>query len=402
MPEFYECTCPKCGGAARRETDTMDTFVESSWYFLRYACPDNDQAMVDDACNYWCKAGSTSTSAASNTPSCTCSIRASSRKLMRDEGLVERRRRTVHQPADPGHGRRRRPTTATGASGKKHWINPADVEIDAATNAAASSAATLRADGQPVLIGGTEKMSKSKNNGVDPQALIDQYGADTARLFIMFASPPDQSLEWSDAGVEGALRFLKRVWSLGHRFTSEIRTALPATRALGAGTLPDALAGVRREIHTHLKQAEYDLGKHQFNTVASATMKMLNALEKAPTDDVAAHAEVVDEGLSILLRVLGPITPHIAHALWRECGYGDDIVDAPWPQVDEAALVQDEIELVLQINGKLRGRLNVAADAARETIEAAALAHEAAEKFMDGKPARKLVVVPGRLVNIVC
>ncbi len=397
MPSFYECACPRCGKDARRETDTMDTFVESSWYFLRYACADNATAMIDARANYW-MAVDQYVGGIEHAILHLLYSRFFTR-AMRDEGMV-----SVSEPftnlltqgmvvADTYY--------RDGDGGKKQWINPAEVDITRDDKGRISTA-TLRADGQPVVIGGIEKMSKSKNNGVDPQALIDQYGADTARFFIIFTSPPDQQLEWSDSGVEGAHRFLKRVWSLGHRFASDLRTALPATRALAAGALPDTLAAVRREIHTLLKQAEYDLGKHQLNTVASATMKMLNALEKAPVENAAAHAQVIEEGLSILLRVLGPISPHIAHALWRECGFGDDIVDAPWPLVDEGALVQDQIELVLQVNGKLRGHLNIAADAARETIEAAALAHEAAARFMDGKPARKVVVVPGRLVNIVC
>ncbi|MDA0236153.1 MAG: class I tRNA ligase family protein, partial [Proteobacteria bacterium] len=257
----------------------------------------------------------------------------------------------------------------------------------------------------PVVIGGTEKMSKSKNNGVDPQSLVDQYGADTARLFMMFAAPPDQQLEWSDSGVEGASRFLRRVWNYGHTFATATRAALPATRALAAGTLPAAAADVRREVHTHLKQASYDFGKHQFNTVVSAAMKILNALEKAHKDlagtEPAAHAEVAEEGFSILLRLLSPITPHICHALWQDCGFGTDILAAQWPEVSEDALKRDEIELMLQVNGKLRGSLEVAADAAKADIEALALASEAAQKFMEGKPAKKVVVVPGRLVNIV-
>jgi leucyl-tRNA synthetase len=288
--------------------------------------------------------------------------------------------------------------------GRKQWINPADVVVDR-DDKGRIIAARLAADGLPVVIGGTEKMSKSKNNGVDPQSLVDQYGADTARLFIIFASPPDQQLEWSDSGVEGASRFLRRLWAYGHAFASETRAALPATRSLGGGALPPALGELRREIHLNLKQASYDFGKHQFNTVVSAAMKILNALEKAQRDvaaaEPAAHAEVAEEGLSILLRLLSPITPHICHALWQDCGFGDDILAASWPETLEAALKQDELELVLQVNGKLRGSLRVAAGAARADIEASALASEAAQKFMEGKAPKKVVVVPGRLVNIV-
>jgi leucyl-tRNA synthetase len=241
--------------------------------------------------------------------------------------------------------------------------------------------ATLKSDGSPIDYGGVGTMSKSKLNGVDPQALIEAYGADTARFFMMFAAPPEQTLEWSDSGVEGAYRFMKRVWSMGHTLKSQ-------AAAGEAGSL-------RREIHLLLKQANYDLGKLQFNTVASACMKMLNALEKAPADP---HAR---EGFGILLRVLSPIAPHIAHALWIDLGYGKDILQAPWPEPLAEALVQDELELVLQVNGKHRGSIRVKVGADKTAIEAAALANEAAQKFMEGKPAKKVIVVPGRLVNIV-
>jgi leucyl-tRNA synthetase len=288
--------------------------------------------------------------------------------------------------------------------GKKQWINPADVVVDR-DERGRITAARLQADGLPVVIGGIEKMAKSKNNGVDPQSLVDQYGADTARLFIIFAAPPDQQLEWSDSGVEGASRFLRRVWSYGHGFASRTRAALPTTRRLPTNTLPATAADTRREIHTHLRQASYDFGKHQFNTVVSAAMKILNALEKAHKDnvgaDVAADAEVAEEGFSILLRLLSPITPHVCHTLWQDCGFGTGIIDASWPEVNEDALKQDEVELMLQVNGKLRGSIKLAADAARADIETLALASDAAQKFMEGKPAKKVVVVPGRLVNIV-
>jgi leucyl-tRNA synthetase len=224
-------------------------------------------------------------------------------------------------------------------------------------------------------------MSKSKRNGVDPQALIEEYGADTARFFMMFASPPEQTLEWSDSGVEGAYRFLKRLWAFGH--------------ALKSRASDKDSSSLRREIHLLLKQANYDLGKMQFNTVASAAMKMLNALEKSAGD---RHER---EGFSILLRLLSPITPHICHALWQELGFGDDILTAPWPEPLEEALVQDEIELVLQVNGKTRGSVRVPAGADKAAIEAMAVASEMAQKFMEGRPAKKVIVVPGRLVNIV-
>jgi leucyl-tRNA synthetase len=278
-----------------------------------------------------------------------------------------------------------------GENGNKQWINPTDVCVSTDERGRPVSA-TLKADGLPVTIGGIEKMSKSKNNGVDPLMMIEQFGADTVRLFTMFAAPPDQQLEWLDSGVEGAARFLRRVWVFGYGLGDS---------GNGAGSGGDSdINETRREIHTHLKQANHDYGKHQFNTVVSAAMKILNALEKLPHGDGTAR-EVAFEGFSILLRLLSPVTPHIAHALWRECGFGDDILAAPWPEPLADALAQDEIELMLQINGKLRGSLRVAADAPKDAIETAALATEVAQKFMEGKPAKKVVIVPGRLINIV-
>jgi len=275
--------------------------------------------------------------------------------------------------------------------GKKLWINPAEVEVEVDAKARPIGA-KLIADGQPVVIGGTEKMSKSKNNGVDPQAIIDAYGADTARLFMMFAAPPDQQLEWSDAGVEGAFRFLRRVWNLSAE-QGEIGKVSGNFNNLSAD---DQI--LRRDTHLALKQASFDFSRFQFNTVVSAAMKTLNALEKAKT---GANRAVLSEGLSILLRLLSPITPHIAQTLWKQLGYGDDILAATWPEVDEAALVQDEIELMIQVNGKLRGSLRVAKDADKAAVEQLALAHEAVQKQLAGATAKKVIVVPGRLVNVV-
>ncbi|MDO9597853.1 MAG: leucine--tRNA ligase, partial [Azoarcus sp.] len=396
MASFYDCSCPKCGKPAKRETDTMDTFVESSWYFMRYTCADNHAAMVDERANYWAPVDQY----IGGIEHAILHLLYSRffTRAMRDCGLVNVSEpfaklltqgmvvaETYYRELD---------------GGKKQWLNPADVAVER-DERGRIVAARLASDGLPVVIGGIEKMSKSKNNGVDPQSLVDQYGADTARLFTMFAAPPDQQLEWSDSGVEGASRFLRRVWNLGHLYASEIRSALPGKRQLVGGELPAALADVRREIHTNLKQANYDFGKHQFNTVVSAAMKILNALEKAPREPATAHAEVVEEGLSILLRVLSPIAPHITHALWQDCGYGSDILAAAWPEPLEAALKQDQIELMVQVNGKLRGSIRVAADASKSDIESAALASDAALKFMEGKPPKKVVVVPGRLINIV-
>ncbi|MCB1951271.1 MAG: leucine--tRNA ligase, partial [Rhodocyclaceae bacterium] len=394
--DFLACDCPKCGKPGRRETDTMDTFVDSSWYYARYATAQGDASMVDGETNYWMPVDQY----IGGIEHAILHLLYSRfwTKAMRDIGLVNYREpftNLLTQGMVLNNAFFHKPE-----GGGKNYFWEKDIEIGRDAKGHITGA-TLTADGT-VLEHELTTMSKSKNNGVDPQSLIEQYGADTARFFMMFAAPPEQTLEWSDSGVEGAFRFLRRVWNFGHRYATEMRAALPAERTLGKGKLPEALADVRREIHSCLKQANYDFGKHQFNTVASASMKMLNALEKAPADNAAAHAELTEEGLSILLRLLNPITPHIAHTLWRDCGFGDDILNAAWPEVDENALVQDEIELMLQINGKLRGSIKVAADAARDAIEQIALADAAAVKTMDGKPARKIVVVPGRLVNIVC
>jgi len=258
--------------------------------------------------------------------------------------------------------------------------------------------AKLTSDGEPVQIGGTEKMSKSKNNGIDPQAIIDQYGADTARLFTMFASPPEQTLEWSGAGVEGAQRFLRRVWTFAHAKSALIDASASLPSALNA-----ELKTLRREIHKVLQQADNDYRRLQYNTVVSACMKMLNLLEGASFSDAADSRAVVSECFGIFLRVLYPVAPHITHALWEGLGYAKpygDILDAPWPAVDSSALEQAEIELVVQVNGKLRGSITVPKAADKASIEAAALANEQVQKHVAGTP-KKIIVVPGKLVNIV-
>jgi leucyl-tRNA synthetase len=256
--------------------------------------------------------------------------------------------------------------------------------------------ATLIADGLPVQIGGIEKMSKSKNNGIDPQAQIEQYGADTARLFTMFASPPEQTLEWSGSGVEGAHRFLRRVWAYAHAQAPGIADALKSGAAAGSDAADKAL---RRDIHKLLQQADYDLKRIQYNTVVSACMKMLNTMEAAKS----VSDGLVAECLSIFLRLLNPVAPHITHVLWQELGYAQvhgDILNAPWPQVDPAALEQAEIEMMIQVNGKLRGSITVSKDADKATIEALALACESVQKYIETTP-KKIIVVPGKLVSIV-
>lgn len=391
--DFLHVDCPKCGKPARRETDTMDTFVDSSWYYARYATRFGAGKMVDDETNYWM----TVDQYIGGIEHAILHLLYSRfwTKVMRDVGLVTYREPFAHlltQGMVLNNAFFHKPE----GGGKNYfWESEIDIQKDAKGHI---TGATLKADGS-TLEHELTTMSKSKNNGVDPQSLIEQYGADTARFFMMFAAPPEQTLEWSDAGVEGAYRFLKRVWTFGHAFATDIRPQIGAQRTLASAKLPDALAAFRREIHLLLKQANYDLGKQQFNTVASATMKMLNALEKAPREGALA-AEVIEECFGILLRVLSPLTPHISHALWNQLGYGNDILAAAWPEPLEAALVQDEIELMLQVNGKLRGSLRVPADATKDAIEAAALAHEGAIKFLEGRPAKKVIVVPGRLVNI--
>jgi len=388
MQEFYECACPKCSGKARRETDTMDTFVESSWYYARYASPQCNTGMVDKtAAQKWLPVDQY----IGGIEHAILHLLYARffHKLMRDEGLVQ-----GNEPFKNllTQGMVVAPTFYREAEGgKKLWINPADVEVEVDAKARPIGA-KLIADGLPVIIGGTEKMSKSKNNGVDPQAIIDAYGADTARLFMMFAAPPDQQLEWSDAGVEGAFRFLRRVWNLSAEL-SDIGKVSGGFSNLSADD-----QALRRDTHLALKQASFDFSRFQFNTVVSAAMKTLNALEKAKT---SAARSVLSESLSILLRLLSPITPHISQTLWKELGYGDDILAATWPEVDEAALVQDEIELMIQVNGKLRGSLRVAKDADKAVIEQLALAHEAVQKQLAGAAAKKVIVVPGRLVNVV-
>ena len=392
MPEFYECSCPKCGSAAKRETDTMDTFVESSWYFARYASPKFEGGMVDkDAANYWL---SVDQYIGGIEHAILHLLYARFfHKLMRDEGLLssdEPFKNLLTQGMVVAETYYR-----MDEKGGKDWFNPADVEVERDAKAKVIGA-KLKTDGLPVEIGGTEKMSKSKNNGVDPQAMIDQYGADTCRLFMMFASPPDMSLEWSDSGVEGGSRFLRRVWRLAQAHISQ-----GLTSALDVATLTNEQKEVRRAIHLAIKQASQDIGQnHKFNTAIAAVMTLMNVLEKAPQTTEQDRA-LMQEGLETVALLLAPITPHICHALWNELGHADAIIDARWPSVDESALVQDTLQIVIQVNGKLRGHIEVAAQASREDIEAAARTNENVLRFTEGLTIRKVIVVPGKLVNIV-
>jgi len=392
MPEFYECSCPKCGAPAKRETDTMDTFVESSWYFARYASPNYDQGMVDpQATNHWLPVDQY----IGGIEHAILHLLYARffHKLMRDEGLVssnEPFKNLLTQGMVVAETYYR-----TLENGGKDWFNPADVEVERDAKAKVIGA-RLKTDGQPVEIGGTEKMSKSKNNGVDPQAMIDAYGADTCRLFMMFASPPDMSLEWSDSGVEGASRFLRRVWRLAH---AHVSAGLPGT--LDLATLNDEQKAVRRAIHLAIRQASTDVGQHhKFNTAIAQVMTLMNVLEKAPTASEQDRA-LLQEGLETVALLLAPITPHICHELWQQLGKPGAIIDAQWPKVDESALVQDSLTLVVQVNGKLRGQIEVPASASREEVETAARGNENVLRFTEGLTIRKVIVVPGKLVNIV-
>jgi leucyl-tRNA synthetase len=393
---FLKVDCPKCGKPARRETDTMDTFIDSSWYYMRYCSPDASQAMVDARNDYWMPMDQY----IGGIEHAVLHLLYARfwTKVMRDIGLVK-----FNEPFSNllTQGMVLNETYfREDSEGRKTWFNPADVDVRFDDKGRPVGAA-LKADGRPVQIGGTEKMAKSKNNGIDPQALIDRYGADTARLFTMFASPPEQTLEWSDSGVEGAYRFLRRLWV----FAQQVKTILRCDSQEFSGIANDAAKTLRRDMHGLLKQADFDMQRRQYNTVVSAAMKMLNTLEEAARSEQHADLQLaLTEGLSILLRVLYPVVPHIGWMLWRDLGYASahgDILDTAWPAVDESALVRDSIELVLQINGKVRGAVSVPANASQQDIQATVLASEAFAKFSEGKPHKKVIVVPGRLVNIV-
>ncbi|HQS61645.1 MAG TPA: leucine--tRNA ligase [Polynucleobacter sp.] len=396
-PDFLNVKCPQCGKPARRETDTMDTFVDSSWYFMRYTGPDA-KTMVDSRNDYWMPMDQY----IGGIEHAILHLLYARfwTKVMRDLDLI-----TFDEPFQNllTQGMVLNETYySEEASGKKTWLNPLDVELEL-DDKGRPQGAKLKGDasGTPVIIGGVEKMSKSKNNGVDPQALIDQYGADTARLFVMFAAPPEQQLEWSGAGVDGASRFLRRVWM----YSSSQADAICSADDVLPQDLNDAEKELRREVHSILKQANFDYQRRQYNTVVSAAMKMLNTLEPIKLGaNCPVRPAVLRECLSILIRVLYPVVPHLTHALWKQMGYEKSfglLLDAPWPAVDETALVQTELTIMLQINGKLRGEIRVPADASKEQIEALALQSEPAIRSLNGAIPKKVIVVPGRLINIV-
>jgi len=346
MPSFYNTTCPKCGGKAQRETDTFDTFMESSWYFARYASPDNDKAMLDQRARYWLPVDQY----IGGIEHAILHLLYSRfyNKLMRDVGLIEN-----DEPFS-------------------HLLT------------------------QGMVLKDGSKMSKSKGNTVDPQALVEKYGADTARLFMMFAAPPEQSLEWSDAGVDGAYRFLKRLWARVYQHVS-----LGTADRVQPEALTDKQKSLRRQVHETIAKFSDDVGRRfTFNTAIAAVMELMNALNKFE-DDSAQGRAVIQEALETATLLLSPIVPHVTHKLWQALGNQGAVMEHPWPQVDESALVREEIDLVVQVNGKLRGHISVPVDADRASIETAAQEEENVQRFIEGKGIVKIIVVPGKLVNIV-
>ncbi|MDR6644674.1 leucyl-tRNA synthetase [Luteibacter sp. 1214] len=390
-PEWRKTTCPNCGGPAERETDTFDTFMESSWYPARYTSPGAD-AMVDERVNYWMPVDQY-IGGIEHAILHLLYFRFY-HKLMRDEGLVNSDEpatnllcqgmviaETYFRKADDG---------------RLTWFNPADVDVQRDERARIVGA-ILRTDGEPVEIGGIEKMAKSKNNGVDPQSMVEKYGADTVRLFSMFAAPPDQSLEWNEAGVEGMARFLRRLWR-----------DVSAHAEAAAGDQGDNPAGesvrktVRRQLHETIQKVTDDIARRQsFNTAIAALMELLNALSKFDDASVAGRA-LRQEAFTAIVQLINPFTPHLSHALWQVLGHGETLVeDAGWPAVDPAALVRDSLTYAVQVNGKLRATIEVPASASKDEAETMARAEPAVARLLEGQTVRKVIVVPGKIVNIV-
>jgi leucyl-tRNA synthetase len=388
-PSFTECRCPNCGAAARRETDTMDTFVDSSWYFFRFASAGNERAMVDERAAYWLPVDQY-IGGIEHAILHLLYARFWTR-VMRDCGLT-----TIDEPF--------RRLLAQGmvlndiwfrksASGRVVYYHPAEVAAQAEGE---SRRGVLKADGLPVEYGGIGTMSKSRRNGVDPQELVDRYGADTARLFTMLNVPPDHTFEWSDEGVEGAFRFLKKLWKLVHE-----QVARGTTGKLDRTTLDGAQRTLRRQLHQALAKVGDDIGRRRtFNTAIAAVMELLNSIARFNDASPQGRA-VMQEALDTVVLMLSPFVPHAAHAMWRALGHTTLAVDERWPVVDEAALAQDTVEIVVQVNGRLRGRVPVPAGADEATAREAALADPGVARFVGGQPVRKLIYVPGKLVNVV-
>ncbi|HEU4665293.1 MAG TPA: leucine--tRNA ligase [Dokdonella sp.] len=390
-PEWRRTTCPQCGGPAERETDTFDTFMESSWYYARYTSP-GAADMVDARANHWLPVDQY-IGGIEHAILHLLYFRFY-HKLLRDAGLVH-----SDEPATNllCQGMVIAETFyRDGADGSKDWINPADVEIRRDDKARVVGAA-LKADGKPVQIGGIEKMSKSKNNGVDPQAMVGKYGADTVRLFSMFAAPPEQSLEWNEAGVEGMARFLRRFWREVVTHASN-----PDHPVVDAARLDAAQKTLRRQVHETIQKVSDDIGRrYAFNTAIAALMELLNAVGKF--DDASEQGRAVrHEALEAMVLLLNPVTPHIAHALWQVLGHRETLIeDQPWPKADPAALARDTVTLAVQVNGKLRATIEVAVSAGKDEVERLALAEPKVAEFVGGQAPKKVIVVPGKIVNIV-
>ncbi len=390
MTDWKKCSCPSCGQPAERETDTFDTFMESSWYYARYSCPDATDKMLDDRANYWTPVDQY----IGGIEHAILHLLYARffHKLMRDEGLVDSDEPFTNLLTQ---GMVIAETYYRLEDGKKQWFNPADVEVEL-DDKARPVAARYKLDGQAVHIGGTEKMSKSKNNGVDPQAMIDKYGADTVRLFMMFAAPPELQLEWSDAGVEGAHRFLRRLWKAvyGHRINGLVQP-------LNASALNAQQRELYSKIHETLKKVSDDMQRrYTFNTAIAAVMELLNAVNKFVAMDEQDRA-VVQHALETAVLVLSPITPHVCQQLWHHLGHDTSLHMQPWPEVDESALVRDSVTVVVQVNGKLRAKLELPATATEAQAQAAALAEDGVQRQLDGKAVRKVIYVPGKLLNLV-
>jgi leucyl-tRNA synthetase len=413
---FLKVDCPRCGAPARRETDTMDTFVDSSWYFLRFCSP-GAQTMVDARAAYWMSVDQY----IGGIEHAILHLLYSRfwTRVMRDLGLVgvdEPFSRLLTQGMVLNHIWSRRP-----AEGRVQYFNPADIDVERDAEGHITGG-RLRSDGQPVIYDGLGTMSKSKNNGVDPNALVDRYGADTVRLFMMFASPPEQTLEWSDEGVAGANRFIKRLWKAVHQHLeacdkgtekgTDLFSVDGGVESDGAGTenksvpfsvpLSEAQRALRRKTHETIAKVTDDYARRQtFNTAIAAVMELLNEVTRLADRASEIGLAVEREALESAVLLLAPVVPHLAHVLWTEFGHEGAMIDAPWPAVDETALVKDSFELVVQVNGKLRARLQVPTSAGREQIEQLALADEHVRRFLEGVSVRKVIVVPGKLVNIV-
>jgi leucyl-tRNA synthetase len=390
-PQWRKTACPQCGGPAERETDTFDTFMESSWYYARYTSP-GAADMVDSRANYWAPVNQY-IGGIEHAILHLLYFRFY-HKLLRDCGFLDSDEPAINLLCQ-GMVVAETYYRET-AAGERHWFNPGEVDISRDDKGRVIGA-TLKVDGAPVSIGGTEKMAKSKNNGVDPQSMVDKFGADTVRLFSMFAAPPDQSLEWNEAGVEGMSRFIKRLWRELHAHVAQ-----PDHPEVDASRLDAAQKALRRQVHETIAKVSDDFGRrHAFNTAIAALMELLNAVTRF--SDMSDQGRAVrHEAFAAIVLLLNPITPHLSHALWQALGNRETLIeDQAWPMADQAALVREALTLAVQVNGKLRGTIEVSASASREDCEKAALQAPSVKPHLEGHTIRKVVVVPGKIVNIV-